>query len=207
MEVGTFEGGGPRKETTQLAANRHLRDILVARGYDVSYQEFAGAHSYVSWRGTIADGLVALFATPPKFATALKPSPTNRPTIDIAPPTRSSLPILVRRALLDGGAAALAAAKTLLSKNPDGYALDEDELIAASGMLMMIEHASESVPLLQWCTERFAKSANARDYLAWAYFMAGDRAHAIESFKLVLTLDAKNSDAATMLAELAPPAL
>jgi enterochelin esterase-like enzyme len=205
MEVGTFEGGGPRKETTQLAANRHLRDVLQARGYEVSYREFEGEHSYVSWRGTIADGLIALLATPPKLAAAVKPSPTNRPIIDIAPPTRSSLPILVRASLLDGGVAALAAAKTLLSKSSEGYALDEDEIIAVGGMLMMIEHARDSVPLLQWGTERFPKSANAWDYLAWAYFMAGDRAHAVEGFKQVLALDAKNTDAATMLAELSAP--
>lgn len=45
MEVGSFELGAPRVETTQLAGNRHLRDVLRARGYDVHYQEFAGNHS------------------------------------------------------------------------------------------------------------------------------------------------------------------
>ena len=46
---------------TQLAANRHLRNVLQAKGYDVHYAEFNGDHSYLNWRGTLASGLMALF--------------------------------------------------------------------------------------------------------------------------------------------------
>jgi enterochelin esterase-like enzyme len=48
-----------------LVPNRHLRDVLRAKGYDVSYREFIGAHDYASWRETLADGLILLIGTPP----------------------------------------------------------------------------------------------------------------------------------------------
>lgn len=43
-----------------LGTNRHLRDVLLARGYDLEYWEFAGAHSDLSWQDALARGLVAL---------------------------------------------------------------------------------------------------------------------------------------------------
>lgn len=53
LHAGVFEGDLP-------AANRHLRTVLQARGYEVHYPEFVGAHSWACWRGTLADGLLAL---------------------------------------------------------------------------------------------------------------------------------------------------
>jgi enterochelin esterase family protein len=41
-----------------------LRDVLRVKGYEVHFQEFAGGHDYLSWRGTLADGLIALMGDP-----------------------------------------------------------------------------------------------------------------------------------------------
>jgi enterochelin esterase-like enzyme len=58
--AGTFEidrdgGGGGILEST-----RHLRDVLLAKGNQVHYQQFVGGHDGLSWRGTLADGLITL---------------------------------------------------------------------------------------------------------------------------------------------------
>lgn len=44
-----------------LETNRHLRDVLMARGYEVTAREYAGGHDYFVWRGALADGLLVLF--------------------------------------------------------------------------------------------------------------------------------------------------
>jgi enterochelin esterase family protein len=61
LEAGLQEDR-PRPEGSLLASNRHLRDVLQAKGYAVEYREFNGGHSILNWRGSLADGLVALFA-------------------------------------------------------------------------------------------------------------------------------------------------
>jgi len=59
-----------------LVTTRNLRDVLLAKGYDVRFQEFAGGHDYLSWRGTLADGLILLMGNPsvePRQESAVKP--------------------------------------------------------------------------------------------------------------------------------------
>jgi len=59
MDVGLLENtydDGP----SQRCANRHMRDVLRAKGYPLHYAEYSGGHDYVCWRGTLADGLLAL---------------------------------------------------------------------------------------------------------------------------------------------------
>jgi enterochelin esterase-like enzyme len=61
MEVGLTEIGTPGGRPSMLESNRRLRDLLRARGHEVTYSEFNGDHSVLNWRGSFADGLVALF--------------------------------------------------------------------------------------------------------------------------------------------------
>jgi enterochelin esterase-like enzyme len=55
FEFDNVGGGGSILETS-----RHMRDVLIALGYGIHYQQFVGAHDYLSWRGTFADGLISL---------------------------------------------------------------------------------------------------------------------------------------------------
>lgn len=59
LSAGRFEGarGGTGGI---LDTSRHLRDVLRAKGYDVSYREYAGGHDYLVWRGALGDALLAL---------------------------------------------------------------------------------------------------------------------------------------------------
>lgn len=41
-----------------LATNRHMRDVLRARGYPVRYVEFNGGHTELSWADGLAEGLI-----------------------------------------------------------------------------------------------------------------------------------------------------
>lgn len=47
-----------------LATNRHLRDVLTAKGYDIVYREFVGVHDEMNWQSALADGLRALIPAP-----------------------------------------------------------------------------------------------------------------------------------------------
>jgi enterochelin esterase-like enzyme len=64
VEAGLFEidrtsGGRPG----QMTVNRHFRDVLKARGYDVAWTEFPGGHEYQSWRVTLPHALLHFLGT------------------------------------------------------------------------------------------------------------------------------------------------
>lgn len=59
LEAGVFEN---TYHPSVLMANRHLRDVLLARRYSVQYEEFAGHHSPVNLRGSLATALMFVFA-------------------------------------------------------------------------------------------------------------------------------------------------
>ena len=53
MDVGLWE------RHVQVTPNRQMRNVLMAKGYPLTYQEFEGGHDYIVWRRTLAEGLVA----------------------------------------------------------------------------------------------------------------------------------------------------
>jgi enterochelin esterase-like enzyme len=61
LDVGSLEfhtvADGMR---SQVGFCRAMRDALRANGHQVSYTEYSGAHDYVNWRRTVADGLQAV---------------------------------------------------------------------------------------------------------------------------------------------------
>ena len=58
-ELETFVSPGNRGHYL-VATNRHMRDVLKARGYDLEYVEFNGVHSELNWADVLAAGLVQL---------------------------------------------------------------------------------------------------------------------------------------------------
>ncbi|MGX3021348.1 esterase family protein [Ursidibacter sp. B-7004-1] len=65
MSAGYFESG--RSEILQTS--RHLKDVLLAKGYPITYREYSTAHGYLAWKNIITDGLVALLNNPKCFST------------------------------------------------------------------------------------------------------------------------------------------
>jgi enterochelin esterase-like enzyme len=61
LDVGKFEWDATGEGFGTLEPARRLRDVLRAKGYEVTYQELLSGHEDITWRGTLADGLMALF--------------------------------------------------------------------------------------------------------------------------------------------------
>lgn len=53
LEVGLMEG-----YPMQIEANRHMRDVLRGKGYDIGYAEYDGGHAFLNWSGGMANGLL-----------------------------------------------------------------------------------------------------------------------------------------------------
>ena len=64
MAAGTFETDPTGSGGAILETSRHLRDVLIAKGYAVHYVQFAGGHEALSWRGLLPDALIALNRAP-----------------------------------------------------------------------------------------------------------------------------------------------
>ena len=65
FEVDTFGTGG-----AILEPSRHMRDVLLAKGYEVHYRQYASGHDYLNWRGTLGEGLIALLGAQPRESSA-----------------------------------------------------------------------------------------------------------------------------------------
>lgn len=65
LSSGLLERSAPADGPGILETNRHLRDVLKARGSAVVYREFAGGHDYINWRSELAEGLMALLGPKP----------------------------------------------------------------------------------------------------------------------------------------------
>jgi enterochelin esterase family protein len=62
LAVGLFETGpSPHGAPDMVAVNRHMRDVLKAKGYDVGYSECYCGHDYLNWRATLPEALTFLF--------------------------------------------------------------------------------------------------------------------------------------------------
>jgi enterochelin esterase family protein len=57
-QIATSSGIG----LNRLIENRRI--ALKAKGYEIKYAEFNGAHEYISWQGTLPDGLIELLGRP-----------------------------------------------------------------------------------------------------------------------------------------------
>ncbi|HYO50490.1 MAG TPA: enterochelin esterase [Chloroflexia bacterium] len=64
LDVGLLEKWpSPDNGPDILISNRHMRDVLEAKGYWVHYAEFNGGHDDIWWQGGLADGLISLVGT------------------------------------------------------------------------------------------------------------------------------------------------
>ena len=60
LGVGTFEFDSDGTAGGILEETRHLRNLLLARNYQVIFRQFVGGHDNVIWRGELGDGLETL---------------------------------------------------------------------------------------------------------------------------------------------------
>jgi enterochelin esterase family protein len=63
LEAGTFEQDPRGRGGNILETTRHLRDVLRAKGYSVTYKQFVGGHDGLSWHGDLAEALIALLGS------------------------------------------------------------------------------------------------------------------------------------------------
>ena len=63
LAAGLFETSRGDGFASILEPNRHLHDVLLAKGYSVIHQEFPTAHDMFAWREQLPQGLIALLGS------------------------------------------------------------------------------------------------------------------------------------------------
>ena len=176
-----------------LPVNLHLRDVLVAKGYPVSLRIVSAEHHPSNWRVTLGDALAGLIGdVEPRRTPARKPTPD----LKVEDLGDSAAVAVLRAAALGGTDAVVRALRELPSTND----LDEGTFNQVGYELMYsLEQVPAAVAVFDEATTRFPKSSNAFDSLGEAYFVAGDKARAISSYKKALALDPRNDNASGML--------
>jgi tetratricopeptide (TPR) repeat protein len=197
LEVGLLEGARPGAPSMMIA-NRHLRDVLVARGYNVTFKTFAGGHHATSWRGTLGDALAGLLAgVHPRRATPAAAG-DDLQVEDLGP---SSFVTVLRAAALGGVEEAV---RVFNGADKSGD-LDEPALnLLGYELLYDVGEPRAAIAVFEAVVKRFPQSGNAYDSLAEAQFVAGDRASAAASYKKSLEVDPKNGNAAAFLKLVGP---
>ena len=185
---------GPR---ARFAPFVHLRPVLAAKGYPVTFRTFAGAHHTSSWRGRLGDALVELVGDArPQPPTP--PAPSDDLTVEDLGP--SLLAAVMRAAALDGPDGAMRAFAERVDAGRDG----DEALLDLLGfeLLYTARQPRAAAAVLGARVERFPSSAKGHDSLAEALLVAGDRAGAIAGYRRSLALDPRNDNAARLLEQL-----
>jgi enterochelin esterase-like enzyme len=201
LEVGLLEGARPGAPSMVLA-NRHLRDVLIAKGYSVTYRPFAGGHDSICWRGTFGDAVVLLLGgAHPAGARPAQPSHD----LSVEDVGESLLAAAMRAAALDGGEAGLRLFRES-REQPARYDIDEGGVnVLGYELLYSVAAPQAAVRVFEDNVKHFPKSANVYDSLGEALYVTGDRAGARQNYKRSLELDPKNSNAVEMLKQLSQP--
>jgi enterochelin esterase-like enzyme len=84
LEAGLME---VNETPSLLHENRHLRDVLEAKGYELTYSEFNGRHDPVCWRGSLSQGLSALTRPAPRRQASHRRVHMQRHGVILASPT------------------------------------------------------------------------------------------------------------------------
>lgn len=67
LEIGLLERSAiTSRDPSMLTASRHLRDVLIAKGYQVDFEGLYSGHEHVAWRAAFAVGLIDLLGKPTK---------------------------------------------------------------------------------------------------------------------------------------------